>query len=60
VEFADFAQCKNVIDTCIENGVITDWFLFAANCLRISPPLTISNEQLEEACRVILAAADKA
>jgi acetylornithine/succinyldiaminopimelate/putrescine aminotransferase len=56
VEFANFAQCKNVIDTCIENGVITDWFLFAANCLRISPPLTITHEQLEEACRVILAA----
>lgn len=56
VEFEDFDLCKKVIDHCIENGVLTDWFLFAANCLRISPPLTISEEQLAESCKVIVAA----
>lgn len=56
VEFDSFAQCKTVIDTCIQNGVLTDWFLFAANCLRISPPLTITEEQLSTACQVILKA----
>lgn len=60
VEFESFAQCKQIIDTCIENGVLTDWFLFAPHCLRISPPLTITEEELLTACRVILAAADKA
>ncbi len=58
VEFESFDQCKQIIDTCIENGVLTDWFLFAPNCLRISPPLTISGEELAAACRVILAAAN--
>ena len=60
VEFDSFATCKKVIDTCIENGVLTDWFLFAAHCLRISPPLTITEEQLTSACAVIASAAEEA
>jgi 4-aminobutyrate aminotransferase-like enzyme len=35
---------------------MTDWFLFASNCLRISPPLVISKEQVEQACDKILEA----
>jgi acetylornithine/succinyldiaminopimelate/putrescine aminotransferase len=54
VEFDSFATAKKIIDTCIENGVLTDWFLFAANSLRISPPLTITEEELLKACSVIL------
>lgn len=56
VEFDSFELNKKVIDTCIENGVLTDWFLFAPNCLRISPPLIISEEQIKKACEVILQA----
>jgi acetylornithine/N-succinyldiaminopimelate aminotransferase len=54
VEFDSFETCKRVIDNCIEAGVITDWFLFASNCMRISPPLTISDAEIETACRVIV------
>jgi acetylornithine/N-succinyldiaminopimelate aminotransferase len=54
VEFDSFEKCKKVIDRCIEKGLISDWFLFASNCLRISPPLTISEEQLDQACSIIL------
>ena len=54
IEFESFDICKKVIDNCIERGVITDWFLFASNCMRISPPLTVSNAEIESACRVIL------
>lgn len=54
VEFDSFDCCKKIIDNCIESGVIADWFLFAPNCLRISPPLSISEEQIEKACRAIL------
>lgn len=56
VEFDSFEWNKKVIDACIENGVLTDWFLFAPNCLRISPPLIISEEQIKKACEVILQA----
>ncbi|MER3464879.1 MAG: aspartate aminotransferase family protein, partial [Chitinophagaceae bacterium] len=31
VEFDSFDSCKKIIDRCIENGLLTDWFLFAAN-----------------------------
>jgi acetylornithine/succinyldiaminopimelate/putrescine aminotransferase len=54
VEFDAFETNKKVIDKCIEQGVLTDWFLFASNCLRISPPLMISEEQIREACKKIL------
>jgi acetylornithine/succinyldiaminopimelate/putrescine aminotransferase len=53
IEFDSFEICKAIIDTCIQGGMITDWFLFASNCLRISPPLTISDEQIEKACEII-------
>lgn len=56
VEFDNFETNKKVIDACIENGVMTDWFLFASNCLRISPPLNISKEQIRKACWVIIRA----
>jgi acetylornithine/N-succinyldiaminopimelate aminotransferase len=53
VEFADFDTNKKVIDQLIERGVFTDWFLFASNCLRIAPPLTISQAEIERACAAI-------
>ena len=58
VEFDNFDLCKKIIDNCIESGVVTDWFLFASNCLRISPPLSITEEQIRNSCRVILEALD--
>lgn len=54
VEFASFEICKKVMDGCIANGLLTDWFLFAPHCLRISPPLIISEEQLRKAAAIIL------
>ena len=59
VEFDSFESCKKVIDYAIQKGVLTDWFLFAANCLRISPPLLISEDQLNKACSIILEACDQ-
>ena len=54
VEFDSFETNKKIIDRCIALGVMTDWFLFAANCLRISPPLIVSKKQITEACNKIL------
>jgi acetylornithine/N-succinyldiaminopimelate aminotransferase len=55
-EFADFETNKKVIDRCIQQGVITDWFLFCDNSMRIAPPLIITEDELRKACAVILAA----
>lgn len=54
IEFDSFETSKKIIDACIVSGVMTDWFLFAANCMRISPPLMISNKEISEACERIL------
>ncbi len=54
VEFDSFEMNKKVIDALIEQGVFTDWFLFAANCLRIVPPLTISEGEIRTACAKII------
>lgn len=54
VEFESFDVNKQVIDDCIEAGVFTDWFLFASNCMRIAPPLTITEEEIKTACSIIL------
>jgi 4-aminobutyrate aminotransferase-like enzyme len=59
VEFESFEENKRIIDRCIEKGLLTDWFLFAAHCMRIAPPLTISDEQIDDACRIIREACDE-
>ena len=47
-------NCKRIVDRCIEKGLLTDWFLFAPGCLRISPPLTISTREIEKAADIII------
>lgn len=58
VEFDSFETNKQVIDQAIEQGVFTDWFLFASGCLRIVPPLSISADEIKNACNKILQAID--
>jgi len=55
-EFESFDINKKIIDRCIENGVITDWFLHCSNSMRIAPPLVITNDEIEKACTVIIEA----
>jgi len=54
VEFEDFETLKPIIDRAMLGGIITDWFLFCDNSMRIAPPLTITEEQIVKACQVIL------
>jgi len=54
VEFESSEINKKIINDCIAKGVLTDWFLFAPECLRISPSLTISEKEIKKSCQVIL------
>lgn len=57
VKFENFETNKKIIDAMIahqQTGVLTDWFLFAADCMRICPPLIISEAQINQACVIIL------
>lgn len=60
LRFDSFETNKRVIDRCIEKGLITDWFLFAPECLRIAPPLIITNEELVKVCELINEAIEEA
>jgi acetylornithine/N-succinyldiaminopimelate aminotransferase len=56
IEFESFELNKRIIDRCIANGVITDWFLHCSNAMRIAPPLIITHNEIQKACEVILEA----
>ena len=53
VELADGEKVRAVINTCLDLGLITDWFLFNDRALRIAPPLLISDAEVEEACAIL-------
>jgi acetylornithine/N-succinyldiaminopimelate aminotransferase len=52
--FDSFELNKKIIDACIADGLITDWFLFAPHKLRIAPPLIITEQQILEACEILI------
>ena len=54
IEFENFETNKKIIDACIADGIISDWFLHCSNSMRIAPPLIITDEEIEWACKVIL------
>jgi acetylornithine/succinyldiaminopimelate/putrescine aminotransferase len=56
IQFDSAPLTKRIIDYCISKGVITDWFLFNDSSLRISPPLTISHDEINKAITVIFEA----
>ncbi|MBG8553798.1 aspartate aminotransferase family protein [Hymenobacter guriensis] len=57
VEFESFAVLKPIIDRALTHeGILTDWFLFCDNSLRLAPPLTITHEEIDEACTALLRA----
>ncbi|AUX17478.1 aspartate aminotransferase family protein [Flavobacterium columnare] len=45
---------NQVIFKCQEKGLILFWLLFEGNAIRITPPLTLSNEEKKEGCGIII------
>jgi len=57
VEFDSFEVLKPIIDRALaEEGILTDWFLFCDNSLRIAPPLTITEAEIDAAVAGLLRA----
>jgi putrescine aminotransferase len=54
VEFESYEVLKRIIDSALEAGIITDWFLFCNNSMRIAPPLTISEIEIKAVCQTLL------
>jgi len=59
VEFENTEISNKVIRRCMKNGVITDSFLFAPNCMRIAPPLIIKEEEIKKSCEIILSSIEE-
>lgn len=54
VALEDAEAVLQTLSRCKEEGLFSDWFLFAADCIRIAPPLTISEAEIREACAILL------
>lgn len=60
LDLGSWERLQKTITYCLENGLIVDWFLFNNQSARLSPPLTISHEEIDHACDVLLVALQKA
>jgi 4-aminobutyrate aminotransferase-like enzyme len=59
LQFATSTLNQQVVHQCVKNGLITDWFIFAPDRLRIAPPLTIGEDVLEEVIQILLHSIDE-
>jgi acetylornithine/N-succinyldiaminopimelate aminotransferase len=50
---------NQVILKCQDRGLILFWLLFEGCAIRITPPLTISEEEIREGCKIILEVMDE-
>lgn len=55
-DFDSAERVNRIVEYCKQHGVICYWFLSHPYSFRIAPPLTISDEEIREACATILRA----
>lgn len=54
IQLDSFEHVNAVIQECLKNGLVTDWFLFNAEAVRIAPPLIITEEEIRAASEILL------
>lgn len=54
IEMENFEIVNQVVENCLKEGLISYWFLSTKNSFRIAPPLTITNEEILTACKIII------
>lgn len=54
-----FDRVLAVQQSLIQKGFLTDWFLFESQALRLAPPLTLSDDEAEQAVQAIRSALDQ-
>lgn len=59
LQLSSYEEVKQTIDAAIESGLLTDWFLFCNNAIRIAPPLVISEDEIRDACSILIKALEK-
>jgi putrescine aminotransferase len=58
VQFASFEKAKSVVDACLRNGLVTDWFLYCDDSVRLAPPLIIEKHEIMQATSLFLQSID--
>ena len=58
VELGQSEKLYRIMDIFIEQGILSDWFLYCDTAFRISPPLTITEEQIADSAQMIINALD--
>ena len=53
LEFEDAEICQKVVNIGLERGILSFFFLFTDTAVRLSPPLTISEEEIRVAGKII-------
>lgn len=56
MELDSFELVGKVIQYCLQQGLIVDWFLFNNRSIRLAPPLIIGEAQIRSACDILLQA----
>ena len=59
IEFESAERVNRIVQYCIGHGIICYWFLSCPNAFRIAPPLTITEDEIKKACKVIMQALDE-
>ncbi len=50
---------QRAVDDCLENGLVGFWFLSHPDSFRLAPPLVITDQELEDALKIIHNALDR-
>lgn len=50
---------STIILDCLKKGVLLFWLLFEEKAIRITPPLTISDEEIQKGCAILLEVLEK-
>ena len=59
VELGKSEYLYRIMEIFKEEGIMSDWFLYCDTAFRISPPLTISEAEIEECCTIIVRSLDR-
>lgn len=59
VELGDSGRLYRIMELFKEAGILSDWFLYCDTAFRISPPLTISEEEVRGSAALILQCLNK-
>lgn len=59
VELGDSAKMFRIMEMFAEEGIMSDWFLYCDTAFRISPPLTITDDEVRDSADIILRCLDR-